>query len=107
MGITLGFYSTSSGRKTESAQISVNPGALVGVDLTNPAAGQANLTLWDSENSTTSGKTVLAELQLDAGLQTITHEFSIPVTVNRGIYAELTYAGGGSGSTFVVRFFLG
>lgn len=96
-------YSTSSGKKTLSSQISVLPGALVGIDLTPPTSGRATLTLWDSENTSTSGKLVLVEVILDAGLQSVNHEFSIPVLVNRGLYAELTYSTG-SGSTFIVRY---
>lgn len=60
------------------------------MDLQPPASGQAILKIYDSENSTLTGKLVLAELYCDAGLSGLNHEFFAPVAVNRGIYAELT-----------------
>lgn len=97
-------YSTSSGRKTASAQIYTRPGALVGISLSNPDTGQSLLTIWDSSSSNTSGKDVIAEVEMDAGMNSVNHEFMAPVCVNYGLYAELTYTSGGSGSSYLVRF---
>lgn len=100
-------YSTSSGVKTASSQISTNPGALIGIDATPPEDCNTVIKIWDSENSTTSGKTVLAEIHLDAGHLSINHEYFVPVAVNRGIYAELTTTASGDNGTFVVRYMAG
>lgn len=97
-------YSTSSGLKTTSTQISTQPGSLSGVDVRSPTSGVSYLTLYDSENSSTSGKLVLAVVEADAGMVSVNHEFFIPVAVNRGIYAELS--GSGVDAQYIVRFSL-
>ncbi len=98
--------STSSGQKTASAQISSSRGTLAGVDLNGPTTGGAILTIYDSSNSTTAGKLILCEVYCDAGMMSVNHEFTRPVAVNSGIYADLTYNGSGSGSNFIVRYSL-
>jgi hypothetical protein len=98
-------YSTSSGVKTASSQILSARGGLCGVDTTAPSSGSSVLTIYDSENSTTSGKLVLAEMHLDAGLASLNHEYVVPVGANRGIYCVLTSTG--AGTTYVVRTYPG
>lgn len=98
-------YSTSSGLKTASAQITSGPGALIGIDATPPDTGMTTITIYDSENSTTSGKLVIAEIHLDAGHISVNHEYTIPIAVNRGIYC--TYSSSGSNGTYICRYMLG
>lgn len=97
--------STSSGVKSASAQISVMPGAFAGIDATPPNAGYTNIVVYDSENSSVSGKLVLAEIHLDAGHISVNHEYMLPVAVNRGIYCVMTSTG--TGSTYVARYLAG
>ncbi len=94
----------SSGRKTANAQIAVLRSFLTGIDLKAPASGSANLTIYDSNNSTLTNKTILSEIQVDAGLASCNHEFSNPIQANQGIYAVLTDASGTS--AFVIRYVL-
>lgn len=100
-------YANSSGKKSASAQISTFPGTLCGLDLTNPDSGQVLLTVWDSENTTTTDKLVLCHIELDAGLQAMSHNFFPQIIANRGLYAELTFVGGGTQSNYVIRFTIG
>lgn len=99
-------HSTSSGKKLGSAQIASFTGALCGIDVLAPDTGSVIVYIYDSENSSTSGKNILAELHVDAGLMGMNHEFTRPVNANRGIYAEMIELGG-TGSSFIVRYFLG
>jgi hypothetical protein len=96
-------YTTTSGRKTSSEVILAAPGALCGVDMQPPTSGQATLYIYDSENSNTSGKLIIAELVCDAGMNGLQHEYFLPATVNRGLYAELT----GANASYIVRFTMG
>lgn len=98
-------YATSSGQQTASAQITPLIGSLMGIDLTPPTTGYSVLTVYDSENSSISGKLILSELYCDAGTVGINHEYFVPVAVNRGIYCVLS--GTGSGSHFYVRYAVG
>jgi hypothetical protein len=91
--------STSSGRKTASTQISVNPGFLAGFDVVAAATGTTTLILYDSATSDTTGKLILAEAQVDAGMPSLNHVYFLPIVVNEGIYVDLA----GSGS-YVVHY---
>ena len=97
-------FSTSSGRKTTSTQITTQPGYLCGIDANPPDSQIATLTIYDSENSDTTNKLVLAEVYLDAGFMSVSHEFPNPIHANRGIYAELTSSG--SNANFIIRYSL-
>jgi hypothetical protein len=97
---------SSSGQKTASGQISTFSGALMGVDLTPPTTGYSILVIYDSEDSNTSGKTILTEVLVDAGAVGVNHEYFIPVAVNRGLYCTLTSVGSAD-SHYYVRFMLG
>lgn len=97
-------YSTSSGLKTSSAQISSMSGSLMGVDVQSPTSGSNLLTIYDSENSSTSGKKVLVIIEADAGMVGINHEFFAPVAVNRGIYVAVS--GTGTDYSYIVRYAL-
>lgn len=94
--------STSSGLKTANAQVITIPGAVCGIDLQAPSTGQANLKVYDSKDSNTTGKLLLAEIFCDAGMSSVNHEFTAPVIANQGIYAELTGT-----SSYIVRFTVG
>ena len=96
-------YSTTSDRQTASAQIATFSGALCGVDMQPPTSGQATLYIYDSEDSSTAGKKLIAEVFVDAGMPGMQQEYFVPVVVNRGIYCTLT----GSNASYIVRFFLG
>lgn len=95
-------YSSSSGLKTTSAQIVAIPGSLMGFDVMAASSGQNFFTIYDSEDSNVSGKTVLALIEADAGMVSINHEFFAPVGVNRGIYVAVS--GTGTGYSYIVRF---
>lgn len=97
-------YSTPSGLKTASAQITTFPGSLSGIDVQCPDTGSVLLTAYDSADSNVSGKLVLAIVQADAGQIGINHEFFIPVVVNRGIYVAVS--GSGTGYSYNVRYTL-
>lgn len=98
-------YSTSSGQQTVTAQVSTLPGSLAGVDLTPPTSGYSTLVIYDSENSSTSGKIILSEIFCDAGAVGVNHEYFAPVAVNRGLYCVLTSTG--AGSHYYLRFAVG
>ena len=91
-----------------SAQISINPGSLSGVDVTPPSEGCSVVKIYDSEDSSLSGKLVLAEFHVDAGHISLNHEYFSAVAVNRGIYAEVTNVSvGASTPSYVVRYGIG
>lgn len=93
---------TSSGSKTTSVQITTRTSLLGGMDMISPATGTATLVIYDSNNSTTAGKLILAEFEIDAGMPSCNHEYTNFVTANNGLYAQLT---DGSGTaSFIVRF---
>lgn len=71
-------YSSSSGLKTTSAQITSYTGALMGFDVQCPSTGYNIFTIYDSFDSNTSGKRVLAVVEGDAGMVGINHEFFAP-----------------------------
>lgn len=96
-------YGTSSGKKSTDTQILLIGGTLLGIDVLPPTTGQAVLVIYDSENSTTAGKLILAECHVDAGMPTLNHEFFRPVVANRGIYCTLT----GTGAEYIIRYTAG
>lgn len=94
---------TSSGIKTTSSQISSGSGWLLGVDVKSPTTGTTIVTFYDSEDSDTTNKVVVAEIEVDAGLGSLNHDYPHPVYVNRGIYASFS----GQTTNFIVRYALG
>lgn len=97
----------SSGVKTASAQVASRQSLLAGIDMISPETGTATLTLYDSENASVSGKTVLAEMEVDAGMPSCNHEYGNPINANRGIYAVLAYSTGSSAdASFIIRYAL-
>ncbi len=97
-------YSTSSGLKTGPAQISTMAGSLMGVDVQCPSTGYNLITIYDSEDSSIAGKTVIAMVEADAGMVGINHEFFAPAAVNRGIYVSIS--GTGTDYSYIVRYSL-
>lgn len=83
------YPSTSSGVKTTSAQITTIPAMISGILLDPPTTGMTTLTIYDSENSTTTGKLVLAYLEKFAG-ESSNQVALPPVIANRGVYCELS-----------------
>lgn len=96
-------YTTTSDRKTASAQITVLPGALCGLDAQAPESGQATFYVYDSENASLSGKQIIAEIVVDAGFGGMQHEYFLPAAVNRGIYVQAT----GAQTAYIVRYIVG
>lgn len=94
--------STSSGLKSASSQIINQSGYLMGIDVVTPTTGTTLLTFYDSENSTTTDKLIIAEVEVDAGFSTLNHEFYAPVIANRGIYVTLT----GQTVNYIIRYSL-
>lgn len=96
-------YGTSSGKKSAAAQIASGPCHFLGVDVMPPSTGQAVLVVYDSVDSNVSGKLVIAEAHVDAGMPTLNHEYNRPVIANYGIYCTFT----GTGAEYIIRFGLG
>lgn len=95
---------TSSGLKVADAQITSMDSQLFNVQLLGDGTNAATLTIYDSENSSISGKLVLAKLSLDAGLvqaETLNSEHGI--VANRGIYCDVS----GTGAEYIVHYCLG
>ena len=97
-------YSTPSGLKTANAQVSSMGGSLMGIDVQCPSSGKNLVTVYDSENSSTSGKLIICIVEADAGMVSINHEFFAPVAVNRGIYVSVS--GTGTDYSYIVRYAL-
>lgn len=91
---------TSSGVKTASEAIYSGSSWFLGVDIKSPTTGTTILTVYDSEDSNTSGKTVISEVEVDAGLGSLNHEFVHPVYANKGIYVSFS----GQTTNYIVRF---
>lgn len=94
---------TSSGEKTDDAVICARPGYLHGFELLPPSAGTVTLKIYDSENSTVSGKTVLAQAKVAAGQNSVYCAFLVPRVANRGIFAEVDV----TTSSYTVAYSLG
>jgi len=100
----MGHGLTSSGLLSADAQIISMPGQLFTAQLLGDGTNAATLTIYDSENSTTSGKLVLAKITLDAGLVQAEHlvlEHSL--VANRGIYCDVS----GTGAEYIIGYVLG
>lgn len=94
---------TSSGSKTADAQICSTGREcfLHTIFLDPPSAGTATLTIYDSENSTVSGKNVLAYVEsFSTDDSSQVYHLTTPVNTNKGIYAVFT----GTGATYQVHF---
>lgn len=100
-------YATSSGAKTVNSQIAALPGAIYGFDLVPPNAGSVTLTVYDSENNIIAGKKLLFEAVLTSTSTSLHKNMIPPTTVDRGIFCKLAYAGGGTTSTYFIRYSLG
>lgn len=98
------FQATSSGELSASAQIMVMGGYLHGFELNPPVSGISTLKVYDSDNSTTTGKLLLATATVASGMNSIYCEFPSLRTANRGIYCVLTSS---VGTTYSVGFSLG
>lgn len=72
--------------------------------MISPTTGTATLVVYDSADSNTSGKTILAEFEIDAGMPSCNHEYTNMVNANHGIYATLTDTSGSS--SFIIRYAL-
>lgn len=94
---------TSSGNKTADAQICSTGREcfLHTVFLDPPSSGTATLTIYDSENSTVSGKNILAYVEVaSTATGSEVYHLTTPVNANKGIYAVFT----GTGSSYQVHY---
>lgn len=98
------YPTNSSGVKSASSQVSTRQSFMAGIDMISPETGTATLTVWDSENSTTAGKLVLAQMEVDAGMPSCNHEYGNPINANRGIYVTLTDVSGTA--SYIIRYAL-
>lgn len=94
----------SSDSQSASKQITAMPSMVAGIDMISPSSGTALLTIYDSENASLSGKKILAEMEVDAGMPSCNHEYTNMVLANRGIYASLTDTSGSA--SFIIRYAL-
>lgn len=94
--------STSSGLKSADAQITTQQSYVMGFDLQPPCTGIITFTVYDSSNSDTTNKLVLAQAEIDAGVASINHEFFAPIIANSGIYCTIS----GGTSTYQLRYSL-
>lgn len=83
----------SSGLLTASAQVSTLAGRIYGLQVTGDATNAGLAIVYDSENSTVSGKTVLCKVRVTAGAPSNEIVFNEGVILNRGIYVALTGTG--------------
>lgn len=101
-------YGTGSGQQTGNAQISIQRGALLGIDVIPPSSGFATVLVYDSEDSNVAGKRIISEVVVDAGYISMNHEYFVPQGVNRGIYCTIVYSGGSAAdSHYYVRYLIG
>lgn len=96
---------TTSDEKTTSAQICVRTGYFHSFELNPPSIGLATLKIYDSEDSSLSGKKILAQGICAAGQNSIFLSYMVPRVALRGIYASLTVTTGTT--AFVVGYSLG
>lgn len=96
--------SNSSGSKTADAAITTQPSILCGIDMITPTTGTATLVIYDSANSSVSGKLILAEMEVDAGMPSCNHEYMAAVVAQNGLYAVLTDAS--VSASYIIRFAL-
>lgn len=94
--------STSSGEKTASAQVTDQPAFFFSLELIPPTSGLATVKVYDSEDSSVSGKLVLLTAVCAAGQNTLYISRNTPMAVNRGIYVSYS----GTNSAYVVGYSL-
>lgn len=99
--------STSSGEKSADAQVTSRASFLHGFELNPPNAGFTTIKIYDSENSTLTGKLLIATATCSTGMNSIYLIFPSPKVANRGIYADITSTPGSSSTTYNVAFSLG
>lgn len=76
----------SSGRISDDQQIATRPCMLHGIIVDPPSTGTVSLTVYDSENSSVSGKKVLVYFEQLAGINSVPVNHPAPLVANRGIY---------------------
>lgn len=86
---------TTSDEKSASATIYAAQSHFHGFEILPPASGYAILKIYDSADSTLTGKKIVAEAQIAAGMNSIFLALVSPRVCNQGVRAELT----GTGST--------
>lgn len=94
----------SSGVLAANTQITSRTSFLAGIDMISPSTGTATVTVYDSSNSITSGKLVLAEFEIDAGMPSCNHEYTNFVNANSGLYVTLVDPS--STASFIIRYAL-
>ncbi len=91
---------TSSGLKTSDTTICTRECYLHTIVLDPPSSGVATLTVYDSANSTTSGKNILWKMEVSAGTSSDPQHFTTPVNANQGIHCVFT----GTDSGFIIHY---
>lgn len=81
---------TSSGLKIADAQISTLRSMLHTLIVNPTSAGVGTVTVYDSENSSVSGKLELMKIVINSTDQSNTAHLTEPVNANRGIYIVAT-----------------
>lgn len=81
---------TTSDEQSASATIYAAPSHFHSFEILPPSTGYATLKIYDSENSSLTGKKILAEASVSFGMNSIYLALPIPRVCNRGIRAELT-----------------
>lgn len=99
----IGSYSTPSGLKTGTLQITQSAGSIQGIDLMPPDSGYATLTVYDTNSGDTSAL-IVTELVVDAGTIGINHEYFAPVAINRGIYCVLIMVPDSQNAKYIIRY---
>lgn len=89
----------SSDLQTASAQVTASMAVLHVVTL-NPGSAASTLIVYDSEDSSTSGKRVLAKLVAAANTASVTETLAHGTEALRGIYCAVS----GTGAEYVIKF---
>lgn len=81
---------TTSDEQSASATIYAAQSHFHSLELLPPTSGYATLKVYDSENDTLTGKRMIAEATVSAGMNSIYLALPAPRVCNRGVRAELT-----------------
>ena len=96
----MNFPATSSGLLAASATVSANIGRFWGLQVLTDGTNAATVTVYDSENSTISGRVELAKLIVAGADRHAEVIFNVGVVANRGIRVEIS----GTGANAIVYY---
>lgn len=92
--------STSSGLQTSNFQVYARPSMLQSIITNAPTTGLATLTVYDSPDGTTAGRTILALIEQFAGTSSTPTPLPSPVVANKGIYCTFS----GTGANYIIHY---